>query len=54
MKRLELNRIVGIRADNQKEYLQIKPELPANRNRFTTKQPAIKKSPNIKNGKWKY
>ena len=54
MKRLELDRIVGKRPDNKNEYLQIKPELPANRNRFTTNQPSVKTTPNIKKGKWRF
>ena len=54
MKRLELDRIVGKRPDNNNEYLKIKPEHPDNLNRLTTAKPAVKTSPNIKKRKWRY
>jgi hypothetical protein len=54
MKSLTLDKIVGKRPDNNNQYLKIKPELPANRNIFSTPQPAVKKTQNIKQGKWRY
>ena len=54
MKRLELDRIVGKRPDNNNQYLQIKPEHPDNKNRLSSSVPSAKTSPNVKQGKWKY
>jgi len=54
MKSLKLDRVVGKRLDNQNDYLQVKPELPTNRNPFRSTQPSIKKNKNIKQGKWRH
>jgi len=54
MKSLKLDRVVGTRADKKNNYLQIKPELPANRNIFKNPQPSVKKKHNIKQGKWRH
>lgn len=54
MKSLKLDRVVGKRIDNRNDYLKVKPELPANRNPFRSTQPAVKKTRNLKQGKWHY
>ena len=53
MKRLELDRIVGKRPDNNNEYLKIKPEHPDNLGKLPTNIKSVKTSPN-KKGKWRF